>query len=223
MCPVIAPDDSGEARPTPRDLAEDHLAALMLTGEGATPDRVTLTLTGVDRLADHVVYLHEIHHRGLNDSTAWGTALQIFAELPSPRRACFLPLLDRCRLTHEAYATFASVNVASAHHSNAADLLDRYPDYVSLFRALQRLVARAGGPHREYMLATALARSRCRRQSSMCSFPRPSSLSHPRTWRRSTLQIAAADRRPRLRSRRALPYRRAPDARARRSAAVPPA
>jgi hypothetical protein len=140
----------------------DHLASLFFNGAGPvgryTPERVTLSLPGQDRLADRVVYLHEIHHRGLNDSTAWGAALQIYAELPEPYRECFVLLLDLCRTTHEAYATFASVNVASSRHPHAADLLVAYPDYLPLYSALKSGVAGAGGPHREYMLATALAR-----------------------------------------------------------------
>lgn len=146
-----------------QDPPIDHLAALLLTGPapsvGAyTPERVTLTLSGTDRLADHVVYLHEMHHRGLNDSTAWGAALQLFADLPEPHRACFVPLLDACRLPHEAYATYASVNIAAARHENAAAVLDHYPDYIPLHTGLERMVSPAGGPHRRYLLATALAR-----------------------------------------------------------------
>jgi hypothetical protein len=141
----------------------DHLAALMFEGGGVshgsyTPERVTLALSGRDELADHVVYLHEVHHRGLNDSTAWGAALQILAELPAPQRSCVLPLLDACRLPHEAFATFASVNVAGARHVDAAAVLDAYPAYVQLYSGLARLVSVTPGPHRQYLLATALAR-----------------------------------------------------------------
>jgi hypothetical protein len=142
--------------------ANDHLAELMFNGgssHGAyTPERVTLTLAGRDQLTDHVVYLHEVHHRGLNDSTAWGVALHLFADLPEPRHRRFFPLLDACRLPHEAFATFASVNVAAARHPDAAAVLDAYPQYGPLYRALSAIASTAGGPHREYLLATALAR-----------------------------------------------------------------
>jgi hypothetical protein len=143
--------------------ANDHLAELMFNGGGPshgiyTPERVTLTLAGRDQLTDHVVYLHEVHHRGLNDSTAWGVVLHLFADLPEPRHRCFLPLLDACRLPHEAFATFASVNVAAARHPDAAAVLETYPQYAPLYRALSELASAGGGPHREYLLATALAR-----------------------------------------------------------------
>jgi hypothetical protein len=142
---------------------DDHLAELMFNGGGQshgayTPERVTLTLAGRDQLTDHVVYLHEVHHRGLNDSTAWGVALHLFADLPEPRHQCFLPLLDACRLPHEAFATFASINVAAARHPDAAAVLAAYPQYAPLYRALAELTSAGGGPHREYLLATALAR-----------------------------------------------------------------
>jgi hypothetical protein len=140
----------------------DHIASFFFKGARPvgryTPERVTLSLPGQDQLANRVVYLHEIHHRGLNDSTAWGSALQIYAELSNPYRKCFGPLLDLCRTTHEAYATFASVNIASSRHPQAEDLLVAYPDYLPLYESLKSAVADAGGPHREYMLATALAR-----------------------------------------------------------------
>lgn len=143
--------------------ADDHLAELMFNGDGPshgayTPERVTLTLAGRDQRTDHVVYLHEVHHRGLNDSTAWGVALHLFADLPEPRHRCFLPLLDACRLPHEAFATFASVNVAAARHPDAAAVLETYPQYAPLYRALSELASAGRGPHREYLLATALAR-----------------------------------------------------------------
>jgi hypothetical protein len=147
----------------PRPGGGDHLAQLFFTGAGGsvgayTPHRTTLSLAGLDAATDHVVYLHEVHHGGLNDSTAWGTALHLYARLPEPYRHRFLPLLDACRLPHEAYATFAGVSVAAARHATAAAALARYPMYVDLYEALAALVAAAAGPHRRYMAATALAR-----------------------------------------------------------------
>src|SRR4051812_24911915 len=71
LCVVRRNDERGRIKSI---AAADDLAALLLTGgagSGAhTPERITLSLTGSDALVDHVVYLHELHHRGLNDSTA---------------------------------------------------------------------------------------------------------------------------------------------------------
>jgi len=144
--------------------ADDHLAELLFAGDGGSsgaysPHRTTLALAGTDPATDHVVYLHEIHHSGLNDSTAWGSALHIYARLPEPYRSRFLPLLNACRLPHEAFATFAGVSVAAARHeSGAAAALAHYPRYIPLHNQLASLVGAAGGPHRRYMAATAVAR-----------------------------------------------------------------
>ena len=141
----------------------DHLGRLFFTGDGPsvgayTPERVTLSLAGIDSATDHMVFLHEAHHAGLNDSTAWGVALHLFAALPMPHRACFLPLLNACRLPHEAYATFASMNIAASRHAAVPATLDLYPMYEPLYRAVSRLTVAVAGPHRRYLFATALAR-----------------------------------------------------------------
>ncbi len=150
--------------PDPNRPQRDHLAALSVAGTDRasvgfyTPDRLDLTLTGADQATDLVVYVHETHHQVLNDSTAWGAALHVLSALGPRYRACFTPLLDACRLTHEAYATFASVSIVAVHHADAEVVLEQYPDYARLHRSLTALTAAAAGPHRGYMLATALAR-----------------------------------------------------------------
>ena len=123
-----------------------------------TPDRLDLALTGESRAADLVVYVHEIHHQGLNDSTAWGAALHVLSALGPRQRACFAPMLDACRLAHEAYATFAAVSIVAVHCDETESVLAHYPDYERLYRSLSKLAAAAAGPHRQYLLATALAR-----------------------------------------------------------------
>lgn len=129
-----------------------------LSSGSYTPDGVDLTLTGASQAADLVVYVHEMHHQGLNDSTSWGAALHILSALGPPQRGCFLQLLDVCRLPHEAYGTFAAVNIVGVHHADTAAILGRYPEYKRLYRSLATLTAAAAGPHREYLLATALAK-----------------------------------------------------------------
>jgi hypothetical protein len=145
------------------DDGADHLAELCMAGTAArsgryTPQRATLSHATGDQAGDLVVYLHEVHHAALNDSTAWGVALHVYAALDALQRDCFRPLLDACRVPHEAYATFAAVNVASAHHPAAADVLAHYPAYIAVFGALDRVLGGVPGPHRKYLAATALAR-----------------------------------------------------------------
>ncbi len=141
----------------------DHLRRLSFDGEGAsrgsyTPERTDLHLVGTDRLQHVVVRMHEAHHIALNDSTAWGTALHVVGRLGAGHDAAFLALLDMARVTHESFATFASVSVALAQHADAADVLATYPAYVPLYRATCRLLAPVAGEHRRYLMATALAR-----------------------------------------------------------------
>jgi hypothetical protein len=144
--------------------AADHLAELLFTGEGLssgsyTPAGYQLRLAGLDETADRVVHAHETHHAALNDSTAWGTALHVYARLPAAFRDTFRKLLDRCRATHESYATFGSVNMLRTLDRGAQDVLAVYPAYAPLYQVVTDLVRPAGGPQRQYALATALARA----------------------------------------------------------------
>lgn len=146
------------------DGDRDDLAALSMAGADArssgsfTPERLELSLNGADSVTDLVVYVHEIHHMALNDSTAWGAALQIFSAVGPRQRECFAPFLELCRLTQEAFATFAAVNIVSVHHVDAETVFVAYPGYEPLHRAVAKLTAGAGGPQRAYLLTTALAR-----------------------------------------------------------------
>jgi hypothetical protein len=148
-----------------RDLHDDHLAALTMVGTAGvshglyTPDRVDLMLSAGDQSTDLIVYTHEVHHQALNDSTAWGAALHVLSALGPAQRTCFGPMLDACRRPHEAFATFAAVSVVAVYDPDAVEVLARFPRYDRLYRALADVAAAAGGPHREYLLATALARA----------------------------------------------------------------
>jgi hypothetical protein len=149
---------------TDNPASADHLAELLFTGEGLssgsyTPAGYQLRLAGRDETTDRVVHAHETHHAALNDSTAWGTALHVYARLPAAFRDTFSKLLDRCRITHESYATFGSVSMLSLLHRDARDVLAVYPAYAPLQRIVSGLVRPAGGPRRQYALATALARA----------------------------------------------------------------
>jgi hypothetical protein len=145
----------------------DHLARLCFEGPGFagpgssgryTPHAYSLRLQGVHQPTDHVVFLHEVHHASLNDVTAWGSALHVFARLPGDARHQFGPLLDACRVTHESLATFASVYIASARHGALDHVLAAYPSYIPLNDATVRLTAGVEGAARRQMMASALAR-----------------------------------------------------------------
>jgi hypothetical protein len=139
----------------------DHLARLCLEGTGSsgryTPHAFDLRLLGTEQAADHIVYLHEVHHGMLNDETAWGTALHVYARLPGadPR---FARLLDACRTVHESLATFGSVQIATARHGELDAVLAAYPRYVPLYQTTDRLTGGAGGANRRQLIAAALAK-----------------------------------------------------------------
>jgi len=140
---------------------DDHLGRLLLTGAGVegayTPLGFELVGGGTDPMADRVAHVHEIHHGALNDSTEWGSALHIMARVPGGGEM-FGVLLERCRGIHEAFATFAGVALAGEFGGDAAAVLARYPLYVPLLAAFERLVRQVMGPNRRYLLATQYAR-----------------------------------------------------------------
>jgi hypothetical protein len=141
----------------------DHLRRLSFDGLNAsrgsyTPERTELHLLGTDRVQHLVVRMHEAHHIALNDSTAWGTALHVVSRLGPGHDDGFVGLLDMARVTHESFATYASVSVALARHALAAEVLATYPAYAPLHRATGRLLVPVAGEHRRYLMATALAR-----------------------------------------------------------------
>jgi hypothetical protein len=140
---------------------ECGLARLLLAGDGVegayTPLGFELVGGGADLLADRIAHLHEIHHVALNDSTEWGSALHITARVPGSQ-GTFSVLLERCREIHEAFATFAGVALANEVGGDAAAVLARYPLYVPLLAAFERLVRQVHGPNRRYLMATQYAR-----------------------------------------------------------------
>lgn len=139
----------------------EHLARLCLEGAGSTgqytPHAFDLRLLGTRQAADHIVYLHEVHHAALNDVTAWGTVLHLYARLPDSA-PLFARLLDSCRTVHESLATFAGVQIATARHGALDDVLAAYPQYIPLYRATVNVTAGVAGPNRRQQTATALAR-----------------------------------------------------------------
>jgi hypothetical protein len=140
----------------------DHLARLCFDGAGSigryTPYAFRLRLHGTEQRGDHVVYLHEVHHAALNDETAWGSTLHVYARLPGDAGHEFGALLDACRTTHESLATFASVQIASARHGALDEVLAVYPSYVPLYEATCRRTTGVLGANRRQLVVSALAR-----------------------------------------------------------------
>ena len=59
-----------------------------------------LRLRGADTMQHHIVHLHEIHHKSLDDDTAWGALMRIAAAHPGWRES-LLPWLVSTSGRHE--------------------------------------------------------------------------------------------------------------------------
>src|SRR6185369_16124780 len=89
------------------------------------PTGFDLHLRSVDDRADRLVHLHEAHHVLLTATTAWGAALLLASRVPN-WSVLFGRLLDRCRSTHEAFATYQSCSVVSAGSGSPVPALAAY-------------------------------------------------------------------------------------------------
>ena len=156
---VIDPADPAEP-----DDQVDRRSCLWFRGDEAAstgsyrPAGYTLRFRGDAISQHHITHLHEIHHKILNDDTAWGAMIHIAARHPGWDTDFLATLLDRCRLVHEAFATYMAVSLASHRHENAEQVLDAYPIYRPLWRRMNRLLASVPAGHRRDLAATAIAR-----------------------------------------------------------------
>lgn len=123
-----------------------------------TPREMRLRLTRTDEIADAFAHVHEAHHLGLNDTTAWGSVLHLVAAAEAEFGASLGVWVEECRVTHESYATYAAMSVVEARFGPQRELLALWPDYGVYLGLLERLVDDAGGPQRRYLLATVIAR-----------------------------------------------------------------
>ncbi len=141
----------------------DHLAALFFspTAEGSrgvyTPAGFDLHLRGGEELADRLVHHHEVQHVLLTMGTAWGAALLLVARMPTWARL-FDQLLDRCRMTHESFATYLSCIAVTVGFGSPTAGLALYPEYVPLVDRLDRYLAAVPGEQRRGLAVTALTR-----------------------------------------------------------------
>ena len=98
---------------------------LFLVGEGTassgwcSPDAYSLEPRGDDVAEHHLMHLHEIHHKVLNDDTAWGAFIHIAARHPGWSADLLPGLIKACRTVHEAFATFMSLSLARTRHEDA--------------------------------------------------------------------------------------------------------
>lgn len=142
----------------------DHLAALFFSPatDGShgvyTPGTFELHLHGGEGFTDQLVHHHEAQHVVLTATTAWGNALIIASRAPG-WAGLFEELLDRCRITHESYATYLSCSVVKAGLGSPGVALASYPQYAPLAERLEQYLAAITGDHRRALAVTALARA----------------------------------------------------------------
>jgi hypothetical protein len=126
-------------------VVTDRLAALFFSpvttvGQGIyRPGSFDLRLRGDADLGRRLVPYHETQHVALTTSSAWGAALLVAAEMPGWERL-FSQMLDRCRTTHESFATHLSRSATEAFRSPDAALA-ACPDHAVLVGRLRRLLA----------------------------------------------------------------------------------
>jgi hypothetical protein len=118
---------------------------------------VYLTLRGGSDAEHDVTHLHELHHKALNENSAWGAALWFAGAHPAWRGDEFIRLLDACRAIHECFATFMSVSLAGAAHHDALATLDERPLYQHAYSRMKAIVQGVGGNHKQDLAATAVA------------------------------------------------------------------
>jgi len=146
------------------ELGEDvlaHLGGWEFEGSGSSgkysDERIALQLEGDSPTEHHVVHLHEVMHKALNEDTSWGAALQIISAhgawggaLPEFRASS--------RIVHESFATYMSVLLASSSFPAAEEVLADYPRYAKLQAVMKGVLSEVEGDQRRYFVATALAR-----------------------------------------------------------------
>ncbi len=113
---------------------------------------------GDDLAEHHVMHLHEIHHKALNDDTAWGALIHVAARHPGWAPGFLSVLVANCRTVHEAFASFMSLSLAGARHNDVARILERYPAYRPLAARFEKLLRPLRGQHRRELAATGIAR-----------------------------------------------------------------
>jgi len=110
--------------------------------------------------------LHESFHNGLNNLTAYGFLLQVYALLAKANRqeekyvAIFEYLVAQSREAHEVYATFISTTITAEKKENKAgqpvDLLKNYPGYRKHYEKGRLLTAAFQGHYLQEVALTAI-------------------------------------------------------------------
>ncbi len=123
-----------------------------------TPVSYRIKPVGNELMQHHVMHLHEIHHKALNDDTAWGALIHIAARHPDWQRDVLPLLVGCCRTVHESLASFMSLSLSRTRHAAVESALNAYPVYRPLAARMARLLAPVPASHRKDLAATGVAR-----------------------------------------------------------------
>lgn len=122
------------------------------------PNGLILSLAGDSEVEHHVTHLHEVYHKSLNDSTAWGSALHFAYEYQPWMGELFADLRHAAFTTHEVFATFKSINLAEMHYPDASAILIPGSACQRHYRRAQGFVGALDGAIRQDLMLTAAAR-----------------------------------------------------------------
>ncbi len=123
-----------------------------------TPLSYRIKPIGEELMQHHVMHLHEIHHKALNDDTAWGALIHIAARHPGWQSQLLPLLVGCCRTVHESFASFMSLSLSRTRHAAIESALDAYPVYRHLATRMDRLLGPVPAGHRKDLAATGVAR-----------------------------------------------------------------
>ncbi|MHD0307218.1 hypothetical protein [Rhodococcus erythropolis] len=144
------------------EISDDHMSGFTFDGGTSSgrflPDDLHLDLQGSSDVEHHVVHLHEIYHKALNEGTAFGDALYFAYKYPMWRAGLFADLQDASRKTHEAFATFMSVSLAETQYPDAPTVIPSLGRYRGYYNAGLYLTDDIDTSIRKELVITAAAR-----------------------------------------------------------------
>lgn len=151
------------------------------------PNGLTVSLVGDSEAEHHVTHLHELYHKSLNDSTAWGSALHFAYEYQPWAEELFSDLRHAAFTTHEVFATFKSVNLAEMYYPKAVSVLTKGSLYERYYHRARTFVQSVDSAIRQDLVVTAATRV-----SMQTPILKVAQVSFPRSFELSA--VANADR-----------------------------
>ena len=148
--------------------ADDDLYKLLLNQENTTPHGAynhevweVYTKGELDSDAALLTSVHEFMHSHLNNSTAYGLILTIFAHLSRENlidKKVLVTLVKMSLKSHEIFATYTSLLILSPKGINKEVIEKRYPSYVKYIDLASFLMSGIKKNHLQYALINSFIR-----------------------------------------------------------------